>query len=164
MCRSNMNRLCWEIERWERDFRWKRTYKDFDYNIMIDDSITFVQENYDKIKDIYLDFCKTMKALYSEKSVVQREYGVEIHWQYYYDLYRNKCLQVCPETEFANYAVMLCYVENPTNSRNKNFIWNVAGNGVIQNIKQVPVKLPMRNPDGEFEYLGRKYSMEEFVI
>ena len=160
MCRSNMNRLCWEIERWERDFRWKRTYKDFDYNIMIDDSITFVQENYDKIKNIYLDFCSTMKTLYSEKNTIQREYGVEIHWQYYYDLYRNRCLQVCSEQEFANYAVMLCYVECPTKSRSKNFIWNVAGNGVVKNIKQVPVKLPMRNPTGRFEYLGRKYSME----
>lgn len=159
---SNMNRLCWEIEKWERSFRWKRTYEDFDYHIMIDDSIPFSQENFSKIEAIYFDFCKEMKQLKFDENELKREMRLEINWGHYYDLYRNKCLQVCPETEVANYAVLLCYEKYPKKSRK--FMWKVAENGITQNIKQVKIKLPCRNPNGNYEYLGRKYNMEECVI
>lgn len=156
---SNMNRLCWEIEKWEREFRWKRTYKEFDYNIMIDSSIPYLEENYNQIKNIYLDFCKEMKELKLSEYELKQEQGLEVNWEYYYNLYRNKCLKICSIREAANYAVLLCYRKYPNKS--KKFMWKITGNGVVENIKQVPIKLPCRNPNGELEYLGRKYSMEE---
>lgn len=159
---SNMNRLCWEIEKWERSFRWKRTYEDFDYNIMIDISIPFSQENYDKIKEIYFEFCKEMKELKIDEFEIKKEEGLVINWNYYYELYRKKCLAVCSEKEVANYAVSLCYRDYPNKS--KKFMWKVAENGIVENIKQVPVKLPCKNPNGDLEYLGRKYSLEECEI
>lgn len=159
---SNMNRLCWEIEKWERSFRWKRTYKDFDYNIMIDDTIPFCQDKYDKIKEIYFEFCKEMKQLKLDELDIKQEKGLIIDWNHYYDLYRNKCLSVCSEKEIANYAVLLCYRDYPNKS--KKFMWKVAENGIVENIKQVSVKLPCINPNGNLEYLGRKYSLEECKI
>ena len=35
MSKSNMNRLCWMLEKWDKTFRWKRKYNDFDYTIML---------------------------------------------------------------------------------------------------------------------------------
>ena len=159
---SNLNRLCWEIEKWECQFCWKRTYEDFDYNIMIDSAISFSQENYENIKSIYLEFCNEMRKLKLDEFEIKKEQGLIINWNYYYDIYKKKCLNICPEKEVANYAVLLCYKEYPHKS--KNFMWQVAGAGIIQNIKQIPVKMPCKNPNGDLEYLGHKYSLEEIII
>lgn len=159
---SNLNRLCWEIEKWECQFRWKRTYEDFDYNIMIDRAISFSQENYENIRSIYLEFCNEMRKLKLDEFEIKKEQGLIINWNYYYDIYKKKCLNICPEKEVANYAVLLCYKEYPHKS--KNFMWQVAGAGIIQNIKQIPVKMPCKNPNGDLEYLGHKYSLEEIII
>lgn len=156
---SNMNKLCWEIEKWERNFRWKRTFKDFDYSIMIDCFIPHSEENYNKIKDIYIEFCKEMKELKLNEQELKREQGLEVNWEYYYNLYREKCRSVCADKEAANYAVLLCYRDYP--SKSKKFMWKVTGNGIVENIQQVAIKLPCINPDGDLEYLGRKYNMEE---
>lgn len=154
--------MCWEIEQWERNIRWKRTYEDFDYSIMIDDTISFSQENYNRIKDIYFDYCKTMRELKYEETELKREQGIEINWKYYYDLYKDRCSQVCSDRELANYAVALCYEDYP--NKTKTFIWKVASSGIIQNINQIPIKLPYKNPNGRYKYLGKKYSLEEFTI
>lgn len=60
----------------------------------------------------------------------------------------------------ANILVKLGYEKYP--SRDKKFAWNMAGEGIVANIRQVPnLTLPKRAPAGEFEYLGRRYSMVE---
>ena len=157
-----MNQMCWYIEKWEKGIRWQRTYKDFDYSIMMDDSIPFSQDNYNQIKDIYFDYCKTMKELKYEETELKKEHGIEINWNYYHDLYRDKCSHVCSDRELANYAVSLCYEDYPHKS--KSFMWKVAESGIIQNIKQVPVKLPCKNSKGTYKYLGKKYSLEDMSI
>jgi hypothetical protein len=70
-------------------------------------------------------------------------------------------LQACPDIKaLANILVKLGYEKYP--SRDKKFAWNMAGEGIVANIKQVPnLTLPKRDPDGKFEYLGRRYSMVE---
>ena len=156
---SNMNRLCREIEKWEKSFRWKRTFKEFDYHIMIDESIPFNQERFDAIEEIFLEFCKEMKQLKSDEREIQNE-NIEftVNWNYYYDYYRNKCEEVCSyQKELANIAVLLCYENHPT--KNKKFLWRIAGSGVVQNIKQVDYFLPIEASNGEYEYLGKRYNL-----
>lgn len=173
--KSNMNRLCFELEKWDKTIKFKRTYKDFDYTIMIDDSIIIPDEVFSSIEQIYLDYCKEMSELGKEQAMI-RNYdkykeeldgwiskeeaaNFEINWQYYYNIYREKCLNVCKDEKMlANIAVILCYKKYP--NKNKKFIWIAAGNGIIQNIRQVDFKLPCLNDDGDYEYLGKKYSFE----
>lgn len=170
---SNMNKLCWDIERWERDIRWKRTYKDFDYHIMIDDSIPINPDVYEAIRDIYLRFSKEMAELAKDQASVRQysdsvvrnaitKYDAEhftINWGYYYDLYKAECLSVCPDVqELANICVKLCYEDMP--NKNVKFMWVVAEEGILKNIKPVDViRLPKMDECGDREYLGRRYSM-----
>ena len=174
MTNSNMNKLCREIERWERRIRYKRTYKDFDWTIMIDEDINENEETFRQIEEIYHEFNKLMAELGKEAAMFRKydEYKDELkdwidkktaknfvfNWNYYYDIYRQKCRAVCPdEKELANYAVRLCYEKYP--SRNKKFMWQMAGDGIIQNIKAVDICLPVRDDNGTYIYLGKKYSM-----
>ena len=54
-------------------------------------------------------------------------------------------------------AVSACY-EFYTQKKNTKFMWRVASDGILQNLKQVNYPLPIRDDNGEHEYLGKKYS------
>lgn len=172
---SNMNKLCRQIEKWSQSFRWIRTYKDFDWHILIDEDVGVDFNTFCLIEQIYLDFCNEMRDLASlQKEIRSREtYREEyadvmsysdakeftIDWGYYYDLYRNKCLQICPNRKMlANIAVLLCYQKYP--NKNKKFMWRVASDGLIENIKAVDVELPVKDEDGSYLYLGKHYRKE----
>lgn len=157
---SNLNRLCFEIEKWDKQIRWKRTYKEFNYKIMMDDSLKISEDITQKIQEIYLEYCKEMQQLAKDNLEIKQENkNAEINWGYYYDLYKKKCLDICNNQKIlANIAVYLCYEKYP--NKNKGFLWSVAAEGILENIKQVSViQLPLSDIDGIEEYLGRKYKL-----
>lgn len=177
MTNSNMNRLCREIERWEKKIRYKRTYKDFDWTIMVNENIPHNDETFYQIEQIYLEFSKLMAEMGKEAAMFRKydEYKEELkdwidkktakdfvfNWNYYYELYRRRCRQVCPDIqELANYAVKLCYEKYP--ARNKKFMWQVAGDGIVKNIVAVDICLPVKDENGDRCYLGKRYSMKPY--
>lgn len=174
--RSNLNRLCWDLEKWDRSIRYKRNYSDFDYTIMIDLNIGYDSEHFAKIEEIYLTFCKEMEELAKDQAFV-RNYDFHsdelqgvisrndakhfmINWQFYYDKYKKLCMECCSDQrELANIAVILCYEKYP--KKNRKFLWRVAEDGILKNLKQTPVRLPIRSDNGAFEYLGNRYDLVE---
>ena len=66
------------------------------------------------------------------------------------------------EQAIANIAVKLCYEKYPNKS--KKFIWQIAPDGLLANIKQERIKLPQRDSDGIYTYLGKKYNIVEVEI
>lgn len=171
---SNMNRLCKDLEAWSKAQRYSIGSKDFDWHIMIDESIPVPEEMQEQINEIYLEFCKEMSALQFDQRQI-RKYGDDtlstfdaknfsIDWGYYYDKYRDRCKKVCPDIkQLANAAVMACYEFHPQ-KKNSKFAWRVAGEGIVENIEQQIFPLPMRDPDGEYEYLGKKYTFADIQL
>ena len=170
MSHSNMNRLCREIECWHNESRWRRSIVDFKYEIMIDRSIPFDEDKFNMIEPIFLDYTKKQAKLLKDynRALVRAanendktdEYVDAINWTAFFNLYRRKCLDICFDVcELANYAVMLCYEKYPKSK--KSFLWNIAGEGVVSNIKQTEQYFPMRDPNGEYTYLGKRYRMEK---
>lgn len=175
---SNMNRLCWELERWDKGIRWKRTFPEFDYSIMIDETATYNEETADAVEQIYLEFGKETRKLHLEQTRVRKYLDADVkekysrseaknytaNWKSHYDRYRNRCLQACPDIKaLANILVKLGYEKYP--SRDKKFMWTVAGNGIVMNIRQVDkLVLPKSDSNGNLEYLGRRYSMAEVFV
>lgn len=167
---SNMNRLCKDLERWCKAHRYAADLRGFDYTIMIDESIPEDPELQQQINKIYLEFCNEMASLLRDQNNV-RKYGDEslstydsrnftINWGYYYDIYRQRCRELCPDQkQLANMAVRACY-EYHANKKNTKFMWRVASEGILQNIKQVNFPLPSRDDNGEYEYLGRRYTFK----
>lgn len=173
---SNMNRLCFKIEKWEKSIRWKRTYKDFDYKIMIDESITVRDNMFNEIENIYLSYCDTMKALGKLKLKLSKyeEYKEDfkdvlicyvnqkpvIDWKRYFQMYKNTCEGICTNNQMlANIVVRLCYEKYPSRNTSKNFMWKVAEEGIIKNIQQVDLQLPQKDTGGDLYYLGKKYKI-----
>lgn len=171
---SNMNRMAMLIEKWHNnEIKWKKCDK-FDYTIMLNPYIKDDNEKFEKINKIFCDFKKECSYLtrFQIKLHNYEKYKNElqawdkqsamnyyINWDTIYSKYKKECEFICPnKNELANIVVKICYELNPR-SNMKKFIWAVASEGVIENIKQVDVCLPERNPDGNFEYLGKKYDM-----
>lgn len=173
---SNMNRLCWVIERWHKKIRFKQTFDDFDYRIMVDESIPFDERKFKRLERLYLHYLKTIQEL-GKQSALSKSYenykyyfdddltkeevlNTTINWNYYYERYSRIANMICLNPkELANLIVKLCYEKYP--KKNKKFIWIIAGQGILENLKQTKVLLPTENENGQYEYLGRKYSLKE---
>ena len=159
---SNMNRLCFELEKWDKQLKWKKDNADFDYRIMIDDSLEIPEDIFIEIEKIYLDYCKEINQLIKDDKSIKQEYkDIEINWDYYYDSYRKKCYEICNDEKLiANIAVKLCYEKYP--KKNKGFMWIICGNGIVKNIKQCETLfLPQKDSNGVYEYLGKRYNLVE---
>lgn len=170
---SNMNRLCKDIESWCKTERYHSGARDFDYHIMIDETIEVPEELQAAINKMFMKFNREMSELAREQTNV-RKYGDEalskydsrnfsINWGYYYEVYKQEAEKLCEDKKMlANAAVKACYEFHQR--KNSKFIWVVAGEGILENIKQVKFELPVRDAQGEYEYLGNKYSFTEIVL
>lgn len=156
---SNMNKLCQDLERWRKHIRFKRTDREFDYTIMLDPTIEVPADTYCAMEELYRSFCQEVKVLSKEANNMEEE-DRKVAYGKLYDSYRGKCLSACGNSIriVANAAVHLCHKHK---SWNQKFQWIVGGPGIVQNIKQVSITLPKRDDSGEFEYLGKKYTMTQ---
>ncbi|MGF6375084.1 hypothetical protein M2140_000118 [Clostridiales Family XIII bacterium PM5-7] len=168
---SNMNRLCKDIEKWSKKQRYTGLDRNFDYKIMIDDSIDIEPELQEEINKLYLEFCKEMADLHHDQTSVRKRgdeslskynaMNFTINWGYYYDTYRERSEKICGDKKkLANMAVRACYEFHPQ-KKNSKFAWCVAGDGIVENLKQRSHPLPLRDDDGEYEYLGKRYTMKQ---
>lgn len=176
--RSNMNSLCYDIERWENTKKTRKFIPDFDYHLMIDESIELNEERFAQVKQIYEDFNKLVRMLLLERSkcadweknkewikrymnITKKEaLAFDVNWNYYYGEYRKKLLAVTKnKAELVNYLVLLCYEKYPKSS--KKILWSVAGDWVVDNIKQVNEEILVRDKQGDVEILGERYKWEK---
>ena len=151
---SNMNEMCWFIEKWADGLRHKRS-DGFDYTVMIDKEVEVSQEHFDAIEKIYVEFNKMVAELAEterhcryfdrfkdelEVEGITKEFAAnfEVDWQLYYNKFRARCAEICP---------------------NPKVMWVVAGTGIVENIQQVNICLPQLCDDGEYEYLGKRYAL-----
>ena len=171
---TNMNRLCKDIEHWCKHSRYAGIGNDFDYTIMIDNSLPVDDELQSQINELYLKFCNEMVSLQHDQLNV-RKYGdsslsqynarnFTINWGYYYELYKQECEKLCSDVkQLANAAVRTCYEVYPT-KRNTKFMWVVAGKGILSNLEQQIFKLPVKDCAGEYTYLGNRYTFKEIEL
>ena len=178
--RSNMNSLCFDIERWENTKKTRRTTDDFDYHIMIDDSVEVDNDTLEKVEEIYLDFNKTIRRLLLEKSKCKdweknkewiKKYmainkkqamAFDVNWNYYYDIYKDKLLSITRNKALlVNCLVKLTYEKYPRST--KKILWSVAGDWVVGNVKVVNEQLLVRDSDGDISILGENYRWENIV-
>ncbi len=172
---SNMNRMAWHIEKWHRLIKFKRKYKDFDYNIMIDNNIPFNQDKFDKLDILFTEFLEVVKNLgkqnsfkiyngykdYYNDDLSKNEFtNTKVNWNFYYQQFTTRANDICSNSkELANLVVKLCYEKY--SKKSKKFIWVVASKGILQNIKQVNISLPIKDKNGQYEYLGNYYNLQE---
>lgn len=137
----------------------------FDYKKLMSASISLDPEKIKKMNRLlskYKGFSKTKKENFNEYNDVSLKMTKE---DLYYSLRKEAIDISSDERELASLAVYITY------NGNKNycsFAWNVFGDGIIQNLiennESWRVNLPVKDSNGEIEYLFDKYNMKEFYI
>ena len=61
--KTNMNQLCWNIEQWERHMMSQKHKEKFNYSILINETIPFDKEKYEKLKEMFIQYNKEMNNL-----------------------------------------------------------------------------------------------------
>lgn len=178
--KSNMNSLCFDIERWENTKKTRKTVEGFDYHIMIDDSVEIDGDTLRKVEEVYLEFNKVIRRLLLERSKCndweknkewikkymainkKQALAFDINWNYYYDMYKDKLLAISHNKALlVNCLVKLTYEKYPRST--KKILWSVAGDWVVNNIDVVNKQLLVRDPDGDISILGDNYRWEDIV-
>ena len=158
---SNMNRLCFDVEKWHKSIKWARCKKNFDYTLMIDDNVETDKGIGYALELIFERYCTEYQETKKVELSMLRKYGsFDFNWNDFFDRYRELCREACPNGRMlANILVRLHYEKYPR--KKKNFMWYMAGDDIARNIKQADVLLPMRDEEsGKREFLGKMYRME----
>ena len=161
---SNMNRLCWEIEKFEKKLKWFKRDRVFDHRLMMDESIEVDQSILYALEEIYKNYNKEAQQMRRDEMSIQRELGgkdkFKLCWDSFYDRYREQSYTICPDKKMlVNALVVLCYEMYPRGTTA--FLWNIAGEFIADNVKQVETHLPaLVSDNGDFKYLGKPYRME----
>lgn len=179
--KSNMNELCFEMERWRKGIVWARPSKDFDWRIYLNRNVQKNEGNFKALEEVYRLYRKKKAEIATARHMALEQF--ERRWRngkgkakdsgavpkhaFSFDasaLHRKADAEIIAlaknavpsGAERANYAVELCY---SVPSRSKQFAWLVAGDAIARNIAQIPHKIPLQvyGNDYDFIYLGRKY-------
>ena len=173
---SNMNKLCWDIEHWERGLKFKHN-SGFDWRIMLADNIEYSNELFSEIEKIFLRFCKETSTMSKYQAIVRKYESKEVKekftkaealsymadWDIVYEKYKHEVKDICPdETVSAQIAVRICYEKYK--NKGMKFPWVIAPDGIVKNIKMPSANLmPVLDDNGDYEYLGKKYSVVDMA-
>lgn len=153
--KSNMNELAFDIEKLHKQYRFIRKYPEFDYKIMMADvHIDDIDIKIEQLNNILKEYNKETQKL--KKKKIKKE---EVNWDKHYNAFKSEVRKVeSDESKLANLLIKLFYELNP--KKDKKFMWIMCGDGIVKNIKQKDIYLPLECEDGEVEYLGKRYKLE----
>lgn len=195
---SKMNVLCYDIENWQRDIKWKNPENEFDFKTYILPGFEPDDKICEKLISIYRQYkrsiqkdknsmaakkniwiLKEVKKLKKEYETAGKSFNEAKAKKRCRNLYRGDILDfkaykqkaindskavVSNEQMLANYLVYICYEK--IKSADKGYAWQVAGNGIVNNIMAIEHKIPMQvkdNAESEWSYLGRYYKFVPYM-
>jgi hypothetical protein len=159
---SVSNKVCFFIENKVKEIKVasKNSNKP---NVMIlqDSSIPFDSERYKKMFDLYKKYKSEKRSFANLLNGNGEEMFKTI--EQYNKYIKNEAYKISSDIcELANLAVNICYIS--VESDNKQFVWQIFGDGVVKNInknRQEKIMAPFYDENGDIEYLGTKFSMFE---
>lgn len=159
-----MNKICKRFESEFDSYISKSTHLNrFDYSIMKSDA-EYTKTQFYAVKKLYEEFNKRLQnyAIYSSYERVDADDSAEEVALMTRDFTRD-CLEVCQnESSLCNIVLDLCYKRSAT----KKFAWSISGDEIVKNLlsRSGKISYPAKNPDGDIEYCGHKFSVVEINI
>jgi hypothetical protein len=162
-----MNRLCWDIEKFHKEYKWERySIKNFDYTIMLNKNVEVDEETAIKMENIYLEYNREFAEWKKDETSIREQYKYttetfELHWDLFYDKYRKLIIDSCGGNKVLAGNAVVKMVYEKYKDKAINYMWHMVGEYIVQNIEfDENAMFPKRDDNGEFEYLGKKYTLE----
>lgn len=157
-----INNICHYLENSVKLLKYSLRHEITDENIRILKDIDFTPIDKKKYQDLFNLYVQYR----SEKRnfrYIKDDKGNSIYntIEQYNKYIRNKAYDISSNiNELATLAVAICYEKDRKPNESKAFLWEVFGEGVINNIiknKQEKCFAPFLDNDGNIEFLGRRY-------
>jgi len=159
-----MNRICMRIESVFDCAKNASESRQFDYSIM-KSGYKYDQHTYYTLKKTYDEHKKKLAdiaALDSER--VSSKGGVLDYRSSMIERFSRKVSVACNNRKEAGDIILdICYKKNYT----KQFAWDVVADAILGNLLEkngYQMYYPVKDPDGDIEYRGEKYSMTRMVV
>lgn len=159
---SAMNRICWKIEDEFKDIKLKCNNDDvgFDKELYKTDK-RYSKSMYDKIVELLKEYkAKQRDYFQTNKNVLKAEEKTEKR-KIFTNNFKEKAEKICPNSEdLCNIVIDLTY----NSKTNRQFAWDVCNEQIINNIltrNNNKYTIPIRDDDGDIEWDGLKFRMEE---
>jgi hypothetical protein len=155
-----MNKISKMIEKKKEQIDSFKNINDFDYNILMSGLYDITTDS-----QHYKEMCLLIKNFADDKKLLRNKAILDSHdfdnVNQIYKKYRNALYEVSTDLRYlTDLAVRICYTLN----KEKDFVWEICTNGILQNLYRSPVKVPKKDKQGDIEYLGEKYLLEEVEI
>lgn len=160
-----MNKIC---RRFEDEFDGyigkRKSDVKFDYRIMRSDA-EYTPKQYYSIMKLLEDYKKKIAsyALFADYERVD-EYDAFFALSQMDAEFRKECICICADRyALCNIVLDLCYKKNST----RRFAWNMCGPEIVENLlrkNNLTIKYPTQNEDGEIQFSGKRFTIEEKVM
>lgn len=157
-----MNRIC---RRFEDEFDGKVAKSPggakFDYSILKSGAV-FTKAQFDAVQHLYDDFNRRVRdyIVFAKRERVDDDEAAE-RSRLMYEEFRAACDAECPNPEvLCDIVLDICYSKNST----KRFAWTMCGKEIIDNLLRkngFKIRFPVKDENGDIEYGGEKFSMQE---
>lgn len=161
---SPMNMLCQYIEGINFDISKKiKVNNEEDILPILKSDMLYTHEEYLCVSNLLTDYIKQRAYLKQEETDndnLPKDKALDD-----YDIIRSDILKLVDVNIAVNCVVDYFYQEYP--SKNKDIMWSIFGREIFNNVKlhtQVPIKFPLQDKNGDIDYLGEKYSMQEVDV
>lgn len=163
-----MNKICKYIE--SKDFHIKkkvRTSEEFDWRILVTEGFVLNKPIYSQVSEKVFDVFNQWKLEDKNKKKKQvAKIGVDTDENFQnkegrYIILKQELEKICSnEEQLTNHLVYLFYVDKP--SYNKTILWYIVGKQIYETMKNKTKSfyIPVRNDNGNLEFLYEKYSIE----
>lgn len=165
---SIMNTLSKYVEDIEFDNKWSKSSKPFDWNIMMSGKYEINDQSLiKKIISTIKDFNKSQRVIASNNNYSSEIFDIDEEteynnmYKYLFDMYEERLLKLCSNTEkLSDYVVYVYY--NFFKNSSKSLLWNVFEKEIVSSIKNKSntIVYPVYDENGK-EYLGQRFSLKE---
>lgn len=156
-----MNKICKKFEQeFDGYIRKYNISRKYDYSILRSDA-EYTKRQFSQIKKLYEAYTKKLVS-YSVFADYERVDHTESAsaLSVMNNEFRKECIKICPNSAaLCNIVLDICYNKNTT----KRFAWNMCAEDIIHNLllkNNGCISFPTLNDNGDFEYCGKKYSIE----
>lgn len=132
---------------------------DFDYGIM-KSGADYSQSQYNAILKLYEEYNRRVReyAVFISMERVDADEAASNKYAMQVE-FRNLCDTVCSNAQtLCDILLDICY----SRSNTKKFVWDICGKEIIENLLAKNggmISYPVRDPDGEYEFKGDRFSL-----
>ena len=166
MSMSTMNKICFKIEKYMKDFKLKNR-EQFDYSILKSGRQYNIKskQQIEKLYKKYKHSIKTLVLECNDNCITEEAPEYNDYKDAIFDWFDEQCHLICPDdTELCDILVDICY----SGRNQKELVWAICGEIIVNNLlkhncEQLTFPEQVAS-DGDFEYMGKQFVMKTLTI